>query len=143
MKYKNTLISALVIVILLGAVAIGYFAFNRNNNTAQEPDNIPDTTESSNVTGKPGVTANPNEMVKDTNLTRELNNEKIFELGQIYKKGDIVFGAIVVKESSTKNEARKLGEKYFNKIKKRYKGMKVYVQVVRDGENVCQLKYGF
>lgn len=143
MKYKNTYISALILVILLGAVAIGYFAFNKNNNVAQNHSDPPAATNDGSMSGKPAATVSSDEMVKDIGLTNELDKEKIVELGQIYKKGNIVYGAIVVKETANKPEARKLAEKYFNKIKKQYKGTKINVQVVRDGENICNLAYGF
>lgn len=152
MKNKNTLRIALVLLILLGAVAIGYFALNRS--ASDDPSRAPGTAKHGNNEINPGGTVNRNmsgkpeaiedpEIIKDSTLTRELQKEKIVELGQIYVKGDVAYGAIVVKEMASKNQAQKVAEKYLDKMKKRYKNMKINVQVVRDGENLVNLTYGF
>ncbi len=150
MKKKNTLMYALALVIVLGAVVVGYFALRESGtDSSRKPDTTQNgTAENPEETGKSetgdeDTTLKPDEIIKDSTLTKELGDEKIVEIGQIYVRGGIAYGAIVVRDNASNKEARKVAEKYMEKLKKKYKDMKINVQVVRNGENIVNLTHGF
>lgn len=68
--------------------------------------------------------------VNDTTLTSKLKKEKGVIDGRIYVDKKVAYGAIIVKNGTSKSAATALANKYSQEIKKKFKDMRINVQVV-------------
>ncbi|MBP0725144.1 hypothetical protein J5Y03_08050 [Bacillus sp. RG28] len=80
-----------------------------------------------------------NEIKENKQMTRDINKEKGVIAGKAYVQGEMAIGTLVLKKGVSDKEAKILSEKYFNQLKREYKGKKINVQAVRDGKNIVSL----
>ncbi|MEN8905317.1 MAG: hypothetical protein ABF289_05110 [Clostridiales bacterium] len=70
-------------------------------------------------------------------LTKEIKSEKGLYDGKVYIQDDYVIATMVVKEKIKKDLVDELVDEYGEKLKKEYKGKKINIQAVQDGENIA------
>ncbi|KGM97477.1 hypothetical protein Z968_03555 [Clostridium novyi A str. 4552] len=92
----------------------------------------------------------PKQKVEDKAMTEKLQKEKIVSGSKVYISGDTIVGAVIMKKDvpskEAKSKAEELANKYANELKKEYKnlqeeykGMKINVQVVQNGNNLANV----
>lgn len=77
----------------------------------------------------------------DTDVTEELKQEKDVSGGNVYEKNGVIMGSILLKDSEDAAYAKQLADKYLEKLKVKYPGKRINVQVVGNGKNLANVDY--
>ena len=78
-------------------------------------------------------------IVTDKNYTESIKKEVGVQAGQVYVKNGVVSSTMVLKDTVSDADAKKLANKYATELKKTYKDMKINVQAVKKGKNVANI----
>ena len=81
----------------------------------------------------------PQEIVQNEELTKQVKDEKGVIDGQVYEQDDMAIGTLVLDLTVNDEDAKKLAEKYAKELKAQYKDQTINVQAVRDGVNVANI----
>lgn len=79
------------------------------------------------------------EVKQDKDLTKKVKEEEGVIEGQIYMQDDTAVGTLILDKKVSKEDAKKLAEKYAEELKSTYKDKKINVQAVKDGKNVANI----
>lgn len=81
----------------------------------------------------------PKKTVVDRNYTNDFKKEKGVQAGQVYVQNGVAIATIIVKNDVSDSDAKALATKYSKDLKNTYKGMKVNVQVIKNGKNIVNM----
>lgn len=81
----------------------------------------------------------PTKTVEDTKYTEDLNKEKKVEAAKVYVQDGTAIATMIIKDSVSDEDAKKLAEKYAAELKETYKDMEINVQAVKGGKNVANI----
>ena len=104
----------------------------KTEETKQEKKQVTQDTKKSADTKKEEVKQN-----KD--LTKKVKEEDGVIDGQVYMQDDTAVGTLVLDKKVSKEDAKKLAEKYAKELESTYKDKKINVQAVKDGKNVANI----
>jgi hypothetical protein len=77
---------------------------------------------------------------QEEQLTEKLLKEEGVNTGKIYIMDNIVYCAIIVKEDSNTENAKKLAQRYADELKEIYKDKKINVQAVQKDKSIANIQ---
>ncbi|AWI03147.1 hypothetical protein [Clostridium drakei] len=81
----------------------------------------------------------PKKLVQDVKRTNQIKKEKDLITGEVYIRDNRVTATMVFKDDISKEESKKLIDKYVEALKKEYKGMKINVQAVQKDKSIANI----
>jgi ABC-type phosphate transport system substrate-binding protein len=81
----------------------------------------------------------PTKTVEDKSYTEDIEKEKGVQAGKVYIQDGTAIGTMIIKDSFSDADAKKLAEKYAAQLKETYKDMKINVQAVKGGKNIANI----
>lgn len=141
MVYKRNIFKGVTLSMLLLAALAGCM------NAAQNPQEGSGTTGTSSAQTSQTTTAAASQTSQTTTaaktredqFTDELLKESEIKSGKVYIQDDVVVCTMIIKDDANTENAKKLAQRYADKLKNAYNGKQVNVQAVQKGKNIADI----